>query len=205
MIGSPDLKWLGLAWFGGGGLGLGGGNLQTGIATKQSLLLERLYCYTGFAIRQGVPGGPWVIGSPDLEWLGLAWFGGGGLGLGGARLVTSSSSSPSSTSMYHSNKNSTTLTPKNKNVTHTNYKTKTTQNQPKTPEIPASNKKRQSPRFQNAKKQCHKKRDLAQNHPKPGQNSRNNSVQQDMSCEHNKNTKKAHPPATSKHSSKLEK
>ena len=27
MIGSPDLKWLGLAWFGwgGGGLGVGGG------------------------------------------------------------------------------------------------------------------------------------------------------------------------------------
>ena len=53
MIGSPDLKWLGLAWFGGGVWGWGGGNLQTGIATKQSLLLERLYCYTGFAIRQG--------------------------------------------------------------------------------------------------------------------------------------------------------
>ena len=53
MIGSPDLKWLGLAWFGGGVGAGGGGNLQTGIATKQSLLLERLYCYTGFAIRQG--------------------------------------------------------------------------------------------------------------------------------------------------------
>ena len=50
MIGSPDLKWLGLAWFGGGGVwGWGGGgggvgNLQTGFADKQSLLLERLYC-----------------------------------------------------------------------------------------------------------------------------------------------------------------
>ena len=75
MIGSPDLKWFGLAWFGGRGFGAGGGcNLQTGIATKQSLLLERLYCYTGFDIRQRL------------------------------RLVTSSSSSPSSTSMYHSNK-----------------------------------------------------------------------------------------------------
>ena len=55
MIGSPDLKWLGLAWFGGGvwGWGGGGGNLQTGFAIKQSLLLKMLYCKTGFAIRQG--------------------------------------------------------------------------------------------------------------------------------------------------------
>ena len=50
------MAWLGLVWGGGGGFwgwGGGGGNLQTGIADKQSLLLERLYCYTGFAIRQG--------------------------------------------------------------------------------------------------------------------------------------------------------
>ena len=78
------MAWLGLVWGGGvWGWGGGGGNLQTGIATKQSLLLERLYCYTGFAIRQGFQGGPWVIGSPDLKWLGLAWFGGGGFGAGG--------------------------------------------------------------------------------------------------------------------------
>ena len=47
------MAWLGLVWGGGFGAGGGGGNLQTGIATKQSLLLEKLYCYTGFAIRQG--------------------------------------------------------------------------------------------------------------------------------------------------------
>ena len=49
------MAWLGLVWGGGGGWGWGGGvgNLQTGIADKQSLLLEMLYCYTGFAIRQG--------------------------------------------------------------------------------------------------------------------------------------------------------
>ena len=38
MIGSPDLKWLGLAWFGGGSLGLGG------VICRQALLLNSLCC-----------------------------------------------------------------------------------------------------------------------------------------------------------------
>ena len=50
MIGSPDLKWLGLAWFGGGGLGLGGGGAGREarcviwVVAIQALLLERLCC-----------------------------------------------------------------------------------------------------------------------------------------------------------------
>ena len=50
MIGSPDFKWLGLAWFGGGGGGLGaewgGGEARCVIwvVAIQALLLERLCC-----------------------------------------------------------------------------------------------------------------------------------------------------------------
>ena len=51
MIGSPDLKWLGLAWFGGGGgLGLGGGGgggearCVIWVVAIQALLSERLCC-----------------------------------------------------------------------------------------------------------------------------------------------------------------
>ena len=40
MIGNPDLKWLGLAWFG-GGAGWGGGGKR---GVSFGLLLERLYC-----------------------------------------------------------------------------------------------------------------------------------------------------------------
>ena len=47
MIGNPDLKWLGLAWFGGGaGWGGGGGEARCVIwvVAIQALLLERLCC-----------------------------------------------------------------------------------------------------------------------------------------------------------------
>ena len=53
MIGSSDLKWLGLAWFGGvGGLGAGGGwggGVKRGVSL--GFLLHRLYCSRGFAVR----------------------------------------------------------------------------------------------------------------------------------------------------------
>ena len=42
MIGSPDLKWLGLAWFGGLGGWVGGGVGKRGVSF--GLLLYRLYC-----------------------------------------------------------------------------------------------------------------------------------------------------------------
>ena len=52
MIGNPDLKWLGLAWFG-GGAGWGGGGeaavchlgcCYTGFTVREALLLDRLGC-----------------------------------------------------------------------------------------------------------------------------------------------------------------
>ena len=93
----------------------------------------------------------------------------------GARLVTSSS--PSSTCMHHSNKTPQLQSKNQTKHTHTHNNTNTTQNQPKTREI-----KLEQSKLQNAKKQCHKKRDLSEAHPKPGQNSRKNSVPQDNSC-----------------------
>ena len=49
MIGSPDFKWFGLAWFGGGGAwgwwGWGGGGKR---GVSFDLLLHRLYGFTVF-------------------------------------------------------------------------------------------------------------------------------------------------------------
>ena len=50
MIGSPDFKWLGLAWF--GGWGAWGWVGKRGVSF--GLLLYRLYCWRGFAVKQSL-------------------------------------------------------------------------------------------------------------------------------------------------------
>ena len=53
MIGSSDLKWLGLVWGGGGAWGWSGVGGVRGVKRGVSLgfLLHRLYCSRGFALR----------------------------------------------------------------------------------------------------------------------------------------------------------
>ena len=81
-----------------------------------------------------------MIGSPDLKWLGLAWFGGGGSVV--CHLFAAQNS-------------------RNSGV---------------------QQKKRTIPDCETPKTSVIRKRDLSEVHPKPSQNSRNNSVQQDNSC-----------------------
>ena len=128
MIGSPDFKWFGLAWFGGG---------------KRGVWKQFAGCYV-FAISHGSrkrqhqhAAQPSFAGATPRPVLSLPCEGTSfrSLGLrcllGLLQLLQSSGK---------------------QNVTHTNYKTKTTQNQPKTPEIPASNKKRQKSKITKCRK-----------------------------------------------------